>query len=330
MQRLIVSLAASACLAALLGAAAPAYAADNIFVSGSGNDASPCTTVAAPCREIAGATGALAKTTAGGVIHVLPGNYTGFVIDKAIEIIAESGQATSTSTAIGLPGDESAQIVVNAGPDDEVRIRGFLIDGGPVGAIINTHGVVFLAGASLHLEDCTLVGAKNTFGVAFRPSGASELYVSNCAISGNGDGPGGGIQIRPTGSGSANVALDHVDIEDNKVGILVDGGATSGAITMNIRDSEISGSTAQGLGVFEAVSGGASAVVLERTTISSNGAQGIIASRALASVRVRQSVISGNTVGVATANGGQIVSHGDNVLAGNTTNGAFTATVAPQ
>ena len=99
---------------------------------------------------------------------------------------------------------------------------------------------------------------------------------------------------------------------------------------MSIRDSVISGNFSRGIGVFEATSGGPSTVVLERTTVSNNGAQGIFASRALASVRVRQSAITGNTVGVASANGGQIISHGDNVLAGNTTNGAFTATVPPQ
>jgi len=82
--------------------------------------------------------------------------------------------------------------------------------------------------------------------------------------------------------------------------------------------------------VFEGVSGAPTNVVLERTTISSNAAQGIFVSRALASVRVRQSVISSNSVGVASANGGQVISHGDNLLVGNTTNGAFTSTVAPQ
>jgi hypothetical protein len=88
------------------------------------------------------------------------------------------------------------------------------------------------------------------------------------------------------------------------VGILIDGSATSGAIALNVRDSVISGSTAQGLGVFEATSGGPSAVVPHDDL--PNGAQGIFASRALAAVRVRQSVISGNAVGVAAANGGQM------------------------
>ena len=58
--------------------------------------------------------------------------------------------------------------------------------------------------------------------------------------------------------------------------------------------------------------------------------QSIVASQALASVRVRQSAITGNGGGVLSLNGGQIISHSDYVLAGNTTDGAFTSTVAPQ
>jgi hypothetical protein len=160
----------------------------------------------------------------------------------------------------------------------------------------------------------------------------SELYVSKTTISENSsNSAGAGILIRPTGTGSAKVVIDNVLVENNRIGILVDGAGSSGGIDMSVVDSTISGSTTVGLAVFEAVSGGSpSKVQIARTTLSSNGGQGIFASRSLASVRVRQSVISGNAVGVQSANGGQIISHGDNVLADNTTNGAFTSTVAPQ
>jgi hypothetical protein len=315
-------------LALALVATAPAYAAPATFVSPTGNNTNNCTSPATPCDNPGAA---LTKTDEGGVIHVLPGTYGGFIIDKAIEIVAETGQVSIANAAIAIPGGNGfAEIVVNAGPDDEVRIRGFILDGGPIAALGDSHGVALIGGAALHLEDCALVNAGSSFGVAFRPVGASELYVSNCAISGNGDSAGGGIQIRPTGAGSAKVALDNVLIENNRTGIVIDGAGSTGGIDMSVADSTISGNTTVGIGVFEAVSGAPSSVVLARATISSNGGQGIFVSRALATVRVRQSEITGNAVGVQSANGGQLVSHGDNVLAGNTTNGAFSSTLPEQ
>lgn len=94
MQRLIVSLAASACLVALLGTPEPAHAAFVTFVSGSGDDVNDCTSLATPCRQIGGNDGALSKTTEGGIVHVLPGDYGSFGVTESVDIIADSGQVS--------------------------------------------------------------------------------------------------------------------------------------------------------------------------------------------------------------------------------------------
>ena len=47
-------------------------------------------------------------------------------------------------------------------------------------------------------------------------------------------------------------------------------------------------------------------------------------------IDVGSSLISGNATGLSTLNSGQIVSFGNNQLRSNTTNGAFTSTVALQ
>ena len=330
MKRLIVSLAASACFAALLGTAAPAHAAFVTFVSGDGDDGLACTSPETACRQIGGATGALSKTDPGGVVHVLPGEYNAFEIpaNLSVGIIAEGGLASVLNGSVPIPGGGEASILINnVNSGAVVRIRGLQIEsfGAPIAVVGNE--------TTLHIERCVLAPLPGFNGIDFRPGGGllTRLFVSDTVISKQvGLRTATGIRIRPTGSAGVSAVLDNVRIEDLGVGILIDGGGGTGAINMSIRDSVISGSGAQGLGVFEATTGGPSAVVLERTTVSGNGAQGIFASRALASVRVRQSAIAGNAVGVATANGGQIISHGDNVLAGNTTNGAFTSTVAPQ
>jgi hypothetical protein len=303
-----------------------AGAATVTFVSPVGSDANNCATASLPCRQLSGATAALAKTDEGGVIHVLPGDYDTFVIDKSIEILVDGGQASVAASAQGIPGGGgTAQIIVNAGAGDKVRIRGFVLNG----ATLGVHGIAFIAGGALHLEDCTFVSPGSNFGIAFRPAGASELYVSNGAITGSGSGATGGIQIRPTGSGSAKVVFDNVRVADNNIGILIDGTATTGTNSVTLRNSVVSGSAGIGIQGVDS-GGGASNVVIEGSTISSNASVGIRAVGANTAIRLRNSTVSGNGTGIAAQNGGKLISHGGNLVAGNGANGAFTQVVAPQ
>jgi hypothetical protein len=324
---------AASILAVALSTSTQVRASPFTFVSDTGSDANTCTGTSTPCRQLGGATGALAKTDEGGIVHVFPGDYAGFIIDKAIEIIADGGQASIANSAVVIPGSGGfgfAEIVVNADPDDEVRIRGFILDGAAlIGVGGNIHGVAFIAGGALHLEDCTLVNGRD-FGVVFAPTGASELYISNCAISGNGDASaGGGIQVRPTGQGSAEVAIDNVLVENNRDGVRIDGTATIGTNTATIRNSRISGSTTFGIYALDS-GGGATNVTIEGSTSASNGTWGIASNGANVTERVRNSTISGNARGLIATNTSSLISHGGNVVAGNTVNGAFTQTVAQQ
>ena len=295
------------------------------WVSGVGDDANACSRTA-PCKTFAGA---IAKTAAGGEINCLDsGGFGAVTITKSMDIICEG-------TIGGITYAGTSAVIINAGASDVVVLKGLDLEGGG-SAVLGLNGIRFLAGAALHVEDCIIrnshAGAPNGNGILFAPSaGTAELTVRNTTIANNGAAASGaGIHIRPTGSGSVKAVLENVIIENNQMGVLIDGAGSSGAITVNVRDSTIGGSATQGFGVFEATSGAPSAAVLERTTISSNAFQGVVASQALASVRVRQSAITGNGAGVLSLSGGEIISHGDNVLAGNTTNGAFTSTVAPQ
>jgi hypothetical protein len=101
MQRLMFSLAAGACLVALFSAAAPAHAGFVTFVSGNGADGVGCgVTPAGACREIFGATGALAQTDEGGIIHVLPGEYIAFPVDKASTSSPTPGRRESSARSL--------------------------------------------------------------------------------------------------------------------------------------------------------------------------------------------------------------------------------------
>src|SRR6187401_640852 len=107
-------------LAAGFACPEPASAqATRTWVSGVGDDANPCSRTA-PCKTFAGA---ISKTAAGGTINVLdPGGYGGVTITKAITIEADGDFA-------GITHSGTSGIIVNAGVNDVVTLRGLTIDG---------------------------------------------------------------------------------------------------------------------------------------------------------------------------------------------------------
>jgi hypothetical protein len=254
----MLSLAVFAGFLALLWANAPAQAAPVTWVSGTGNDADNCTTPATPCRTLSGA---FAKTDELGVMNVLPGEYSTLTIDKSIQIIADGGQAPVGGASVA--GSVNATLVVNAGAGDLVRIRGLVMD--RIGS--SGGGIGLIAGGALYVENCTILASDDDFGIQFEPTGSSELYVTNTAISDNGiiGTEGGGILIQPSGSGSAKVVLDDVLVENNSGGILISGGATSGASTVTISNSKVAGNASFGVFAIDS-GGGATNVTIEDST----------------------------------------------------------------
>src|SRR5688500_10706949 len=113
--------------AVVLAGSGAALAADptTLFVSGDGDDdLNTCTTPLDACRNL---NVALGRLSPGGVIHVLPGEYSPFIIDQAVDLIADSGQASIVSAGHLDCGAVLAEICVNAGPTAVVRIRGLTI-----------------------------------------------------------------------------------------------------------------------------------------------------------------------------------------------------------
>ena len=181
-------------LVTLLGLMIPASAlaqATRTWVSGTGNDANPCSRTA-PCKTFAGA---ISKTAAGGEIDALdPGGYGGLTITKSITIDGGGGQVASVLVA-GTNG-----ITVSAASNDHVvlrnlRIYGLAGNGSNLGQA-GINGVSFLGGASLRLENVTISGFAHN-GVLDTNPGSSKLSLSNTTIADNfGDGvlaaPGSG------------------------------------------------------------------------------------------------------------------------------------------
>ena len=323
MNGVLSPLSLLACVLALLAVAGPVHGAGATFVSqANGDDMNACTSAAEPCETL---TGAYGKTDPGGVMHVLPGEYASLAVDKSVEIIADSGQASITSSSNGGV-NTSGRFYVNTGAADDVRIRGFTLRAGSGGVVGPIAGISFVAAGSLYVENCTLVDSPGNYGILFLPTAASELYVSNSVVS---DNSGGGILIRPAGAGSVKAVLDNVSIEDNFSGISIDSRTTTGTNSVTIRNSTVSGGSQFGIYALES-GGGVTNVVVEGSTSANNATFGIGSNGVNATVRLRNSTVTGNGTGIAVAGSGKLISLGGNSVRGNTANGVFTATEAQQ
>jgi hypothetical protein len=314
-------------IACLIGVAlAPNIAsaqATRTWVSGVGDDVNPCSRTA-PCKTFAGA---ISKTAAGGEINCLDsGGFGGVTITKSMAIVCEGVEGGALVS--GTPG-----ITVNAGANDVVFLRGLDIEG--LGLTIQapgTFGIRFIAGAALHVQNTRIRGFKaagSGNGINFNPSaGTPTLTVVDSYISGN----NGGINVNPTGAATAKVVLNKVQTVNNSAfGIAFDGRGGTGAIDGSVWESQTSSNGSNGILSITAVSGGAVVQVLvDHSTTSNNGTNGIQSNGATSTVRVSNTVITGNATGVTSVNGGALLSYKNNSVDGNAAPGAFTGILVPE
>ena len=300
-------------------AAAPARAqVTRTWVSAVGSDVNPCSRTA-PCQTFAGA---LVKTQAGGEISVLdPGGYGSVTINKAISIVADGVEG-------GIVASFNNAIVVAAGPSDVVSLRGLQIEG----AVSGLNGIRFTSGGTLHVENCVIRGfqsatAGNGHGIAFLPTGNSKLQVTDSIIEKNGNGVlGGGILVRPTGTGTAKIGLSGVTLASNSFGFRADGsGSTAPAgIQGGIYDSTATGNAGNAFSAITVPGFQGINLMLNHTSAFANGTAAVFANGALATVWLSDFTATANGTGLAGLNGASIGSHNNNSISGNGTDGAPT------
>jgi len=304
--------------------AAPASAqATRTWVSGVGDDVNPCSRTA-PCKTFAGA---ISKTAAGGEINCLdPGGYGAVTITKSMTIscpyteggaLAGGNGITINDSATGTPGT-----VV-------VYLRGLDIFG------VNppSHGVRFVSGASLTIEDTVIrrFNAANSFGISFQPSSAGHLYVHNVTIADNGLGTqGGGINVQPTGTGTAQVTLQDVRLINNaNVGFRAVTAVGNGAAGVTGLLDGVSvvrttgGNASVGIQAFTVAGAPPATLMVVYSDISHNSGRGINSNGASATIRVAETNITGNATGVEANGGSSLKSYGNNRNDGNTSDGGF-------
>jgi hypothetical protein len=293
-------------LVALFASASEAQ--QRTFVSGLGNDANPCSRIA-PCRTF---TQALSVTNAGGEVVVLDSaGYGGFVITQAVTVQAPLGVYAGISV---FSGDG---IVINAGGADTVILRGLTVNNqGSSG-----NGILFRAGAELHVESCDVNGFTSGEGLFF--NGPGQLEVKDSILRGNLNA----IDVAPA-SGTAFASIDNVRLEGTGVGLLV-----LDRSMVTIRNSLFSGHLNGGVHVNSG-SADAAELDIENCMFTKNG-YGIAVesmSTGVATVRISNSIITHNGIGLFNVFGSPAVllSRGNNTLEGNGTDtsgtiGSYTA-----
>jgi hypothetical protein len=315
MRKRIVTLAL-ATSGMMVGYATPAAAqATRTWVSGVGDDVNPCSRTA-PCKTFAGA---ISKTAAGGEINCLdPGGFGAVTITKSLVIDCHYTEGGALAGGNGITVNDSLTATPNQAV---VVIRGLDIFG------VNppTHGVRFIAGAALHIEDCVIrrFNAANSAGVSFAPGAAGALFISNSTITQNGNAAtGGGIVIAPTAGGSVKAIINNVRVRGNaNAGIIVNSSGTASAngLLTTIVHSEMSGSPT-GLSVVGGGTG--NNVMVANSTIAIN-TTGVNTTGALTAVRIGTTNISSNQTGITASGGGTNRSYGDNQVNGNVVDGTF-------
>lgn len=287
--------------AALVLALAPPALAQNArsFVSGQGNDANTCT-LASPCRTLQRAHD---QTNAGGEIDVLnPAGYGALVINKAISVVNDGVGTAGVIVASGGTG-----ILINAGVNDAVNIRGLTVEGGGVGK----NGIQFNTGKSLTVENC-IIRHVTLRGIRFLPNAASRLSVSNSLVADNGDN---GIEVIPvTGSGTVTAIFNRVQTNNNANNGIEISGDSGVSITASVYDSVSSGNGNSGF-VILTFSGAPAKLMVFRSASVNNGF-GVFAQGAGAILRIASSLVTGNGTGW-TVNGAVVQSYGNNSIDGN-------------
>jgi hypothetical protein len=286
--------------------AAPAQAGPNrTWVSGTGTDGGTCA-ITAPCKTFAFA---LTQTAAGGEIDVLsPGGFGAVTINHAISIINDGVGVA----AIGVSSGNA--ITITAGATDSVHLRGLTLTG--LGAGLN--GIQFNSGGNLAIENCVIRNFANA-GLNITPSTSSSFSVSNTIASNN---SALGISVQPTGSAVVSGVLSNVTANNNNTGILVAGIGFSLNVT-------VAGSGASNNSSIGMAANTAGTALLLSNVVASNNNTGIAASTS-STVRVGQSVVTGNVTGVFTTGGGVLDSYGDNDINGNTTDNTAVLTLIPK
>jgi hypothetical protein len=279
------------------------------FVSAkNGVDVGSCP-VTAPCRTI---TYSLTQAGAGGTVNLVDsGNYEPFFVNKSVTVQAAPGIAAVITR--NTPG---FGVSVETDGVEFVTIRGLilnlpdnLLSGFPPPP---SPGFKLVGGGTIVIERCIVRG----FTVGIDASMVGSLYIRDTNISG--------------GTTGMNLSSNYLTLRVTIERCQTRGGTALNATTvpsamirLSVSDSLFSGGSA-GINVAPDATGFAS-VTLEHCEVS-NSKYGIQAAGAGVAVRVSNSTIIENGMGLTATGGAALLSRGNNTVEANQINSDFTGT----
>lgn len=280
--------AAALALTALVSTQANAQA-QRTFVASYGTDASLCGR-SDPCRSFATAIGHTA--TQGEIVVLDSAGYGPVFIDKAVSIIAPPG----VYAGISVTGPDGG-VVVAAGGDDRVALRGLTING--LGGA-SGNGIAVSTAAEVSIENCIITNMTGSGISVYSLGGATRIQIRNVLARGNGGAGlwvmGGGGQfsvqvadsqfvLNGTGPGSPSGGIEVSSGALTAQRIVVSDNATFGVIaasefgdvSVTVSDSEISRNGYGGGAFSEPIVGGNATLTVVRSTVAANGGNGLLA-----------------------------------------------------
>lgn len=311
MNRFRFALNFSALVIFTLAASSTAQAQIRTWVSGTGNDADPCS-FTAPCKTFAGA---LSKTSTNGEISVMnSGSYGAVSISRSMTIDGHDNFASIFSTATAI----TINITDPADTQKTVRLRNLSLNGAssPTGLGPGLVGIRILSANKVYIEDCLIEGfaatgnPPNGRGISDERSTPGKLFVTNTTIRNSGTNA---VVIFPSGGApqAINVILDNVRVYGNGGTGVYAGPGTK----VTIMNSNITGNGNAGIQADSTT--GTTEVNVERTVIANNTNFGIYSGPGAAIVRLSETLVTRNATGLHFA-GGTIHTYGNSRIAGNT------------
>jgi hypothetical protein len=304
-MRTVVPLTAVAIALACSLATTPAKARARVFVASYGSDSNPCT-FGSPCKTFQHAHDAV---DAGGEVTAIDSAGFGPInITKAVTITSPDGVEAGI-----VPPVNGNAITINAGPTDEVQLRGLTIDGSGTAA----NGIVLNSGAGITVTNCVVQNFAPAIGngILLQPTSGLSFIIANTLLSRNG---AYGLYYHPTsGTPAAYGVIDHVIATDNNSGIGIDSSLIGSTTRVAISNSVASNNPGNGIYANTVIVTGNSLLVsIDGSKISGNG-HGIDA-EGFSLVLLGSSTITFNTVGVYNnAEPGSMSSWFNNQSAGN-------------
>jgi hypothetical protein len=306
-MRKFVLLRASLFAVVLTISASPVRAQNVLWVSAFGNDANACTQ-ASPCLTFQTA---INKSSVTQINCLTSGNFGPISVTASIIIDCGTGNVGN----IANPNGDAILISPNVAVT--VVLRHLALSGpANTGQLHGINAKLFSSG-TLIVEDCTILGFQNGYGIIFAPhTGRGLLQVSNARIADNATG----IGVSPVVNQIASVTLNQVELVANSnLGLALTGnGIVAGTMRNSVAGENLGGIYAGSGQVF---------FTIEGSSIVANPTFGIQTATANSIVSVGASTIGGNGTGVS-AMAGSLISFGNNQFGANGSDGDFTDTKA--